>query len=423
MSKRVAVVIATEHASAAFGGEAALPLHYFRVLRSRGVPVWLVTHDRVREGLSELYPDDPSIVYIADRAWQRKAYRWGRKLPDQVAYITTGFVSRLATMASQRAVVKAIVAEHGATVVHQPTPVSPREPSILFGLGVPVVVGPMNGGMEYPPAFATARSPMEIRVLGLARAGAALFNLVLPGKRKAARLIVANERTRDALPGSLGSGALRIVENGVDLSLWRAEERPRESRSGAVEFVYMGRLINWKAVDLLLEAFAVVRQHAPRATLTVIGDGPERVSLEQLAGRLDLSVGAEGDVRFLGWLSQQRCAEILADGDCLVLPSLLECGGAVVLEAMALGKPVVATAWGGPLDYLDPSCGFLVEPNSADDLVAGFAAAMSSLAADEHLRASLGAQGAAKVRREFDWEIKVDAMMTVYQDVINEAAR
>ncbi len=74
---------------------------------------------------------------------------------------------------------------------------------------------------------------------------------------------------------------------------------------------------------------------------------------------------AAGTIQFAGWLSQSDCKVRLNAADCLVLPSLFECGGAVVLEAMALGKPVIATAWGGPLDYLDADCGILVQPRLA----------------------------------------------------------
>ena len=87
-----------------------------------------------------------------------------------------------------------------------------------------------------------------------------------------------------------------------------------------------------------------------------------------------------GTVHFAGWLAQSACAEWLRDADALVLPSLLECGGAVVLEAMSMAKPVIATAWGGPLDYHDASCGVLVIPESREAIIDGFAAAMVALA-------------------------------------------
>jgi glycosyltransferase involved in cell wall biosynthesis len=80
--------------------------------------------------------------------------------------------------------------------------------------------------------------------------------------------------------------------------------------------------------------------------------------------------------------------------------------------------PVIATAWGGPTDYLDPSCGVLVEPQSRDALVNGLAEAMVRLAQSPPLRAEMGQAGRDKVVREFDWEAKVDRMVEVYRSVM-----
>jgi glycosyltransferase involved in cell wall biosynthesis len=88
---------------------------------------------------------------------------------------------------------------------------------------------------------------------------------------------------------------------------------------------------------------------------------------------------------------------------------------------MSMAKPVIATAWGGPLDYLDPSCGVLVAPDSRDALVAGFAAAMVELAGSPATRERLGAAGLHKVQREFDWELKVDRMLALYADAMRRA--
>ena len=104
-----------------------------------------------------------------------------------------------------------------------------------------------------------------------------------------------------------------------------------------------------------------------------------------------------------------------------MLPSLYECGGAVVLEAMAAGLPVVATAWGGPADYLDDSCGILINPSSPDAFVADLAGAMVKLAKDPALRLCLGRAGRARVERLFDWERKVDRMLEIYASVARAA--
>lgn len=413
------VLIAAEHASARFGGEAALPLHYFRVLRKRGIPVWLVTHARTRDELAQIYPGDERIFYIEDTAWHRAMWKIGRWLPDQISYFTTGFLSRLSTQLAQRRLIRRLVREEGITVVHQPMPVSPREPSMLYGFGVPVVIGPMNGGMDYPPAFRRHRGGIERLLLGFGRASATLLNALMPGKRRAAILLVANQRTRDALPGGLCKNVIELVENGVDLSLWQSPPETGAAVGGtAITFVFMGRLVDWKAVDLLLQAFAQARTRAPMR-LWILGDGAQRIRLEALAAQLGIvgvAADAVGTVHFAGWLPQSACAQRLRDADCLVLPSLLECGGAVVLEAMSMGKPVIATGWGGPLDYLDPSCGVLILPDSRVHIVERFAEAMVAMAQSAPDRRCLGESGLAKVRREFDWEVKIDRMVGVYRD-------
>jgi glycogen(starch) synthase len=86
-----------------------------------------------------------------------------------------------------------------------------------------------------------------------------------------------------------------------------------------------------------------------------------------------------------------------------------------VLEAMACGLPVIATAWGGPLDYLDASTGVLVEPSSRQALIAGLADAMLRLAASPALRESLGSAARQRIERDFDWDRKVDAVFAIYE--------
>jgi glycosyltransferase involved in cell wall biosynthesis len=219
------------------------------------------------------------------------------------------------------------------------------------------------------------------------------------------------------LPLGVCPRVLEIVENGVDLSLWQA---PADAPAAALPtWAFVGRLVDWKAVDLLLQAFQRAARAAPMA-LVVMGDGPERPALERLAGELGIVAAHDGapGVHFAGWMAQADCAQRLQRADALVLPSLLECGGAVVLEAMAMGKPVIATAWGGPLDYLDDRCGVLVPPAGREALVQGLADAMLRLAGSPALRREMGRHGLEKVHRDYDWEVKVDRMVAVYRHAV-----
>jgi glycosyltransferase involved in cell wall biosynthesis len=297
-------------------------------------------------------------------------------------------------------------------VVHQPIPLAPKDPTLIFNLGVPVVIGPLNGAMTYPTAFAKRQSSVERGFMSVGRWLADVVHLVLPGKRTATTLLIANERTRAGLPRWCRGRVILQIDNSVDLSTWR--QAPTRTRTGRkARFVYLGRLVDWKAVDLLIHAFAPVARTGT-ATLDLIGDGELGDALKAQVQALGIS----DHVNFLGWKQQAQCAEELATADALVLPSLYECGGAVVLEAMAVGLPVIATAWGGPADYLDKDCGILVEPSSRDAFINGLSSAMLKLASDPDLRERLGQAARRKVETHFDWEKKIDDTLTLYREAI-----
>jgi glycosyltransferase involved in cell wall biosynthesis len=97
---------------------------------------------------------------------------------------------------------------------------------------------------------------------------------------------------------------------------------------------------------------------------------------------------------------------------------LYECGGAVVLEGMAVGLPVIATNWGGPADYLNESCGILVDPATRESFIEGLANAMIKLAKDPELRLSMGRAARLRVEREFDWQRKVDKTLEIYEEAV-----
>jgi glycosyltransferase involved in cell wall biosynthesis len=290
-------------------------------------------------------------------------------------------------------------------VIHQPIPVGPRFPSMFFGLGVPRVVGPLNGGMEYPPFFRSSESRLSRTAIAFTRLFSDLANTLLPGKKHADVVLVANDRTRRALPSGTRGKVIELVENGIDVDVWQGLSR--SSESNVPRFVFVGRLVDWKAVDIVIRSLKQV----PSAELEVIGDGPMLATWESLACEL----GMKDRVRFAGWLPQQECAARLRSAIALVLPSLYECGGAVVLEAMAAGKPVIATRWGGPADYLDATCGILVEPQSYSGLVTGFAEAMQRLIRFPGLARSMGDAGCSRAVRDFDWQRKIDQIIRVYR--------
>lgn len=413
------ILIVAPNASSRFGGEAFLPLKYFQILRQRGHPAKLVAHARNRADLETmLAPWRDDILYVEDSLWHRAIWQAGRVLPGRLRDVLAGTLLNMVNERFQARIIRRLVAAGEVDVIHQPTPVSPLAPSSIHGFGVPVVIGPMNGGMTFPPGYDDLESPLARRFVGLARVLARGLNRVIPGKRRAAALLVANDRTRRALPFPDHPNVIELVENGVDPAAWPAPPDRARPPGAPFRLVFMGRLVGWKAVDITLDALARARAAGVDATLDVLGDGPERAGLEAQAAR----AGLEAVVRFHGFLPQAACAPVLAAADALILNSVWECGGAVVLEAMGMGLPVIGPDWGGPADYLDATCGILVAPAPRATYAERLAEAIARLARDPGLCARMGAAGAARVRERFGWDAKVDRMLAVY-DAISTSTR
>jgi glycosyltransferase involved in cell wall biosynthesis len=418
------VAIVAPHASAEFGGESILPLHYFRQLRARGVDAYMVLHERTRPELQRILgPDVERVSFVRDLPTDKVLYFLSTLLPPRVGENTFGLLLAYTTQLRQKALLRRLVSERGVQVVHEPAPVSPRVPSIIYGLGVPVVIGPMNGGMTYPRRFLHLQKRSERWFVGAARTFTSLVNRAIPGKRRAAALLVANPRTRAALPVKNHPRVIELVENGVDFSVFRAPSQAlehghdgRSERGNGVRLVYLGRLVDWKAVDLLLPVLAGLTDLP--FELQIIGDGPERGRLEALTDGLGLAPR----VTFEGFLPQAECAKRLAAADVLVLPSLYECGGAVVLEAMAMGLPVVAHRWGGPADYIDEHCGILIDPDvGPEELSQAWDRALRRLIGDAELRRRMGEAGQRRVRESFSWDKKIDRILEIYRHVLAAA--
>jgi glycosyltransferase involved in cell wall biosynthesis len=153
--------------------------------------------------------------------------------------------------------------------------------------------------------------------------------------------------------------------NGVDLALFEAPPSWQPDPA-APRLLYVGFLLEYKNLPVLLEAFARLRQTLPRAQLTIAGDGPLRAAIEARIAALGLT----GTVELLGQRSRPEVARLLRDAcDLLVLPSKSETFGVVLIEALAAGKPVVASRCGGPESIVtEPFLGALCQVNDVESL-------------------------------------------------------
>lgn len=400
--KPLKILIVCEHASNKFGGEAMLPFKYFHYLKKLNQEVYLLTHERARSSFAGM----ENVFFMPDTKAHVWLYRLGMHLPDRIALVTTGVVSHYVTQIYQWIFAKRIIKSKNIDVIHEPAPVSPKQPSMMFGLGVPVIIGPMNGGIDFPPPFQYMAGKLERLIQGVARLVSHIFNILIPGKLFAARLLVANQRTKEALPYFRLGKVQVIVENAAD----QVSNEPKTA-ANKTHVLTVGRLVDWKAIDILIDVFAKIKDSSIH--LDIVGDGPEMAKLQNQANRLK-------NVTFHGWVEHSSIHETYDRADLFVLPSVRECGGAVVLEAMARGVPTIATRWGGPVDYIAEGTGVLIEPISREYMVDTFKKHIEILAKDVEKRLQMGVNAKAHIVEHFLWESKVKQMLQVYQAVIAE---
>jgi glycogen(starch) synthase len=234
--------------------------------------------------------------------------------------------------------------------------------------------------------------------------------------RAATAVITLSARLRDAYVAAelTHPASTFVVPDAIDVvGLRRAAAAAPERRSGRPLVVYCGRIAPEKGWREFLEAAARVRSSRD-VEFVVAGDGNELPALRSLVRRLGLAAAVE----LTGFLHHAEALRLLARATIVVVPSLHEELGGTVLEAMALGRPVVASSVGGiPEVVQDDVTGLLVEPGD----VAGIATGIEKLLADPERARRLGAAAAAAVRSRFDADGLAARMGRVYDHALAAA--
>jgi glycosyltransferase involved in cell wall biosynthesis len=208
--------------------------------------------------------------------------------------------------------------------------------------------------------------------------------LLLP---RTSGLLFVCEYERDAFARKVGLGGRpwRVVHNG----LWPEEFHPVSPATHAADIVFVGELRHIKGLDLLIAAIAEASRHLGRPiTATIVGEGPDRARFEDAAA----VAGISGAVRFLGAMP---AAEAFPLGRLMVIPSRAESFPYVVLEAMAVGIPLVASDVGGIGEAVDAEA--LVPPGD----ISALAAAIVAILADPEAARAAAAARMARIKGRF----------------------
>lgn len=206
------------------------------------------------------------------------------------------------------------------------------------------------------------------------------------------------------------------IPNGVDIKLFSpfdTEKREKLRKDFEISdkkvFVYAGRLVDGKGLDLLLEAVKLIMDKDKTVYLLLLGEGPIKTRLEDKAS----SLGISDNVYFRG--NVDNVYEYLNMSDIFVFPSFSEGMPNSLLEAMACGLPVIASRIGGVVDVVeDGKSGILFEPGD----VSGLASAMVRLLRDEELRQRLGTEARKRIVDNFSIDRVADEYIKLYKKLI-----
>ncbi len=294
-----------------------------------------------------------------------------------------------------------------------------RYPSFMWGLGFPFILGPVGGG-ETTPLLLRQSYPLRGRIADSLRALSTYLTkydpLVRQCFRHAAVIFCATKETLACVPMA-ERGKCALIQH--TSSTARVIQHEPSANPPTPRFLYVGRLFYWKGVQLALQAFAQMLQAHPESTLTIHGRGPERRWLHAMAEQL-------GVADAVNWSERQVTEEQLFDlyrrHTAFIFPSLHDSCGAVVMEALAQGLPVICLDTGGPGQILPNDCGFKVPVahRSQADVVSDLAAAMKQFAENPDLRAEMSAR-TLNAAREITYDNVVSRAYRQIQDTLRNA--
>jgi glycosyltransferase involved in cell wall biosynthesis len=305
-------------------------------------------------------------------------------------------------------------------IVHGITPFMSRYPFKVVSVcqQTPFILGLVNGGLPFPPGFPeTARQ--EFALFNFLRGvGRALIPGYVETYKKADKVLVGSTYTLNWLKKLFAIPDRRIelfYEKWISQVFLRSAKPAREEGS-QINLLFVGRLVPYKCADVVIESIGKLDPAMQsKIRLTIVGDGSERNNLENRVKDLNLAE----IVSFAGWVYRSETLDYYRKADIFCFPSIRECGGAVVIEAMAGGLPCIVANNGGIGEYVNEETGFKIEPISKEYLTQELASRIKMLVEDDKLRESMSAKALERAK-EFEWENKARKIVEIYGKMLGE---
>lgn len=309
-------------------------------------------------------------------------------------------------------------------VVHRITPVSPTAPSYmakkLKRLGIPFIIGPLNGGVAWPPQFRDLQHK-EKEWLSYIRDAYKL----LPGyhslRKNSDCIIAGSMATKEQLPKKYADKILYLPENAIDTQRFSLKNAPglinnAPDYSLPIKAVFVGRLVPYKGADMAIEAMAELAKSG-RITFDIYGTGPEEDALKSLIS----SLGVAQQMTVHGFVPNAELQKKLVNADILVFPSIREFGGGVVLESMALGLVPVIADYAGPAELVTAECGYLIPMADRPALINSLQQQLLAICDNPDELPAKRQACLDRIERFYTWEKKSAQIQQIYHWLLGQA--
>lgn len=381
-------------------------------------PVTLVTHIRNKRMLEQAGAPLPNsqIIYIDTEWFAGPLYRFAIRLfprSEHAAFLISSLDLYVYDFTAIK-LLKKIQIFHKWNIVHVPTPVSPKLATRLYLLKLPLVLGPWNGNIQNPKNFSRimrADSSWIYPIRNLAYIPQWFYRTL----NRATAILVATESTISGISKKYHSKCFKMIENGVDLNLFKEQPWPQyPTKTNPLKIIYVGRLIPFKGISMLLEAVAKADKTI-NIQLDIVGDGSQRNELEVLSHQLKIN----NNVFFHGTLNPLQVAEKLKHAHALCLPSVRESGGAVLLEAMAVGRPVIALNFGGPAEIVTDDVGQLLPMTNWEGVVESLIVSFTNIINHPEEWKRKAASARVKAENNFSWRMKSIQAIEIFKKILS----
>jgi len=309
---------------------------------------------------------------------------------------------------------KELCQKHQIDIIHHIRPAFPKKFSLCWKLDSPFIYGPLS--LPIPAKFNRRKwkfksAKERIKSKMIDRLEMTLGNLLWQKTLKYSSFTPVSIRpTLEYIPEKL-HGQSPIIPLGVDCHVFRPKSR--NTKRNEVDILFVGKIERYKGIKELLEALRIILNQKQKAHLTLVGEIKDQKYVKDNIKRLEV----QNCVTFTGIVPFEKTVDFFQSCDIFCSPPRFEAWGLSILQAMACGKPIVATRTGGIPEFVeDGKSGFLVPPYNSEEL----ASSLLELIKRPRLRQKFGLYNSKLCMQKYNWEKIVDQIEDMYTEAIKK---